>query len=311
MPTRPYKNDLDVAASLLRVHASPMDVLAFRVYEWKTNDADLAEAERNTNARASIFLPVVVKAFAEESWAKEYKKAFRDLDDAEKEFWKDVTADKIREAWVKVASLVWFALDERNGGDFSRSEIAKRYDVNPGTVTKYLGKAGRVVEPDEILREGTAAVIPLSLDYESPTAENYYTEEERQYYIAARQRYSANEGEFDLENPIISDIIHQIILNSYVMQKLNREVTHGQKTAKPVLLKRLNELQDANAKGTKELIGLQNILGKLERNEESLGALKRQYLKVKEARDPGAEAKMEAELFELTLKNSRYLGFEN
>ena len=311
MPNRRYKHDLDVATSLLRTHASPLDVLGFRVYEWKTNDADLAEAERNTNARAGIFLPVVVKAFAEESWAKEYKKAFRGLDDAEKEFWKDVTADKIREAWVKVASLIWFALDERNGGDFSRSEIAKRYDVNPGTVTKYLGKAARVVEPNEILREGTATEIPLSLDYKSPVAENYYTDEERQYYIAALQRYAANEGEFDLENPIIADIIHQIILNSYVMQKLNRDITHGQKTPKPVLLKRLNELQDSNAKATKELIGLQKELGKLERNEESLGALKRQLVKVKEARNPGAEAEMEARLFELTLKNSRYLGFAN
>lgn len=309
MPNRPYKNDLDVTAGLLKAHTSPMDVLAFRVYEWKTNEPDLARAERGTKTRADIFLPAVVKAFEDESWAKEYRKAFKVLDKAEQGFWTEVTAEKVREAWVKVASFIWYALDEGNGGDYSRNEIAERYDVNPGTVTRYIGQAARVAEPDDILREGTE--IPLSLDYKSLVAENYYTGEERKYYIAALERYAANEGEFDLDNPIIADIIHQLISNSYAMQNLNREIARGKKTAKPILLKRLTELQDASARATKELIGLQKELGKLERNEESLSALKRQYLKVKESRDPGAELEMEEKLFEMAKKNSRYLGFVN
>lgn len=309
MPNRPYKNDLEIAAGLLKAHTSPMDILAFRIYEWRTNKLDLARAERSTKSRTDIFLPAVVEAFEDESWAKEYRKAFKVLDKAEQGFWREVTAEKIREAWVKVASFIWYALDEENGGDYSRNEIAERYDVNPGTVTRYIGNASRTAEPDDILREGTE--IPLSLDYKSPVAEKYYSEEERKYYIAALERYAANEGEFDLDNPIIADIIHQLISNSYAMQNLNREIARGKKTAKPILLKRLTELQDASARATKELIGLQKELGKLERNEESLSALKRQYIKVKESRDPGAELEMEEKLFEMAKKNSRYLGFAN
>jgi len=310
MHSRPYKTDLAVAAELLRLHATPMDVLAFRIYEWRTNDPDLAAAERNTKSRADTFLPAVVAAFEDEAWATEYKKAFGELDRAERDIWQEVTAENVRESWVRVVSLIWCALDDKNGGDYSRSDIADRYNVNPGTVTRYIAKTALMAEGGR-LPAGLPAAIPLALDYESETAEAYYTPEERQYYIAARQRYEANEGEFDLGNPIIADIIHQLISNSYVMQTLNREISRGKQSTKPVLFKRLTELQDTNAKATKELIGLQKELGKLERNEESLGALKRQYVKAKEGRNLEAEVEMEEQLFEMAKKNSRYLGFVN
>jgi len=99
-------------------------------------------------------------------------------------------------------------------------------------------------------------------------------------------------------------------LNSYVLQTLNRDLTRGEKN-NPALFKRLTDLQDANAKATKELIGLQRELGKLERNEESLGALKRHYIETKEKRDQEKEIELEAELFEMAKQNSRYLGFTN
>lgn len=308
---RPHKSDIDVAANLLRVHASPMEVLVFKVYEWKTTDENMAAGEHNTKFRKDVFLPAVIRGLRDRSWAKEYELAFARLGVDEKVFWEDITGDKVRNAWVKVVSLIWYALDVENGGDFSRSEIAERYNINPGTVTRYVNKIAESVTFEEgPRREKRTTEIPLPLDYESEVAQTYYTDDERRYYMSALKRYATNEGEFDLTNPIITDIIHQLILNSYAMQRLNREITgEGKGKTNPVLVKRLTELQDSNAKTTKELIGLQKELGKLERNEESLGALKRRYVEVKEKRDSEKEVELETKLFEMTKKNSRYLGF--
>jgi len=310
---RPFKSDIDLAANLLKVHASPMEVLVFKVYEWKINDEEMAASERDTKFRKDIFLPAVIKGLRDSSWAKEYELAFAKLEEGEKRYWEDINGDKVRDAWVKVASLIWYALDVENGGDFLRIDIAERYNVNPGTVTRYVNKIASVVAyeagPERESRRG--ADIPLPLEYESDTAQKYYTDDERNYYIADLGRYATNEGEFDLTNPIIANIIHQLIVNSYAMQRLNREIAAGKKTTNPVLIKRLTELQDSNAKTTKELIGLQKELGKLERNEESLSALKRRYLEARKDRDAGEEAEREAKLFEMTKNNSRYLGFVN
>lgn len=310
---RPHKSDIDLAANLLKVHANPMEVLVFKVYEWKINDEGMVENERDTKFRRDVFLPAVIKGLRGQSWAKEYELAFAKLDEGEKRYWEDINGDKVRNAWVKVVSLIWYALDVENGGDFSRIDIAERYNINPGTVTRYINKTAEVVAYEEgPERESHRSTeIPLPLEYESESAQKYYTDDERKYYIADLKRYATNEGEFDLTNPIIADIIHQLIVNSYAMQRLNREIASGKKTTNPVLVKRLTELQDSNARTTKELIGLQKELGKLERNEESLGALKRRYVEVKEKRDPESEVKLEAELFEKAKKNSQYLGFVN
>jgi len=126
-----------------------MEVVVFKIYEWKLNDETVAGNDNDAKFRRDVFLPAVMRAFHDPTWVKDYELAFAKLDAEEKEYWENIDGDKVRNAWVKVVSLIWYALDAENGGDYSRIEIAERYNINPGTVTRYVNKIAQLVNYEE------------------------------------------------------------------------------------------------------------------------------------------------------------------
>lgn len=302
--TRPFEDDLKVAAGLLARHTNALSVWFYRLCQWRMRDPNvLLEFKDSHRDRRQKFMEETFAIGLEDPLREQYDAAVLETPLAERGEWAHPTWLFLSQSYTRTQAIIWYSIATVGGGILDLDTIAEKYGLDRTNVSRQITKFKNELEAPGIAKEKETDV-PQPLDYESPLAVSFYGKNEVAYYLQAKARYEENN--FDLEHPIVADLVHQLIVNSYQIQRLQKRIEDSSDGLQGIL-KQIENVQDASDKLYKQLIGVQTTMGKMGSSQESLSALKANLEEARRQRDRNAEEAGIAAVAAANLENNPFL----